>query len=391
MKLGRLILPPIVLSIAFGLVVLLGTRQPQGAEAAPGAVLFPPESACAGGSTTSVTFKWVPYAGESQWLDVGTSPDFLPGTFTGHGPYEYEVGEETLKNLPANQPVYWRVNTLTAGGWITSPTDATVPCGAPKLLWGPLSCDGRFAARVNFRWAASGLDIVAQYIDVSYDPNFPAGSFVSSPRQLPAAQSFNWYNLQANVQTFFRVNALDSRGVWHTSETGGFYPDCAPPVREGIIYTDDRLVINRIGVDAPVNVRDVGADGLLGDPEGPHDVIRYTFPLNQGYGGTPGTPGTTLLAGHLDFRYYGLAVFGHLDQLQPGDVIDYYRGDGTLISYHVDWVEDVAPDTNFGLLAKNGSADAMILVTCNGTFDWDIEEYSARRVVYATAFPSVAQ
>jgi LPXTG-site transpeptidase (sortase) family protein len=388
MKLGRLILPPIVLAAAvFGLIALNAGRHTGTAEAAPGAVLFPPEASCTGGATTTVDFKWVPYAGESQWLDVGTSPDFAPGTFTGHGPYDYGVSDKTLKDLPATQVLYWRVNTLTADGWITSNTDASVPCGAPKLLWGPLSCDGRFAARVNFRWAPSGLDITAQYIDVSFDPNFPAGGFISSPRQIPTAQSFNWYNLQVNTQTYFRVNSLDTNGVWHTSDTGAFYADCAPPVREGIIPSDDRLVINRIGVDAPVNVRDVGSDGLLGDPEGPLDVIRYTFPVNPGYGNYPGQPGTTFIAGHLDFRYYGLAVFGHLDQLQPGDVIDYYRGDGVLVSYVVDWVEDMDPSTNFGLLAQNGSVDAMILITCNGTFDWDVEEYSARRVVHATALP----
>jgi hypothetical protein len=388
MKLGRLILPPIILAAAvFGLIAVNGARHTSSVEAAAGAALYPPEVTCGSGATTAITFKWVPYPGDSQWLDVSTTPEFLPGTFTGHGPYSYEVGEQTIKDLSATQPVYWRVNTLSDGNWLPSNVDAVVPCGAPKLLWGPLTCDNRSTARVNFRWAPSGLDITMQYVDVSYDPNFPAGAFISSSRQLPGAQSLNWYNLRGNVQTFFRVNALDSNGVWHTSDTGAFYADCAPPVREGIIGSDDRLVIGRIGVDAPVNVRDVGGDGLLGDPAGPLDVIRYTFPLNQGYGGYPGQMGTTLIAGHLDFRYYGLAVFGHLDQLQPGDVIDYYRGDGSLVSYVVEWAQDMDPETNFGEMAKNGNVDAMLLVTCNGTFDWEIERYSARRVVYATALP----
>jgi LPXTG-site transpeptidase (sortase) family protein len=262
-----------------------------------------------------------------------------------------------------------------------------VPCAAPKLLWGPMSCDTRFAARVNFQWAPSGFDIVAQYIDLSFDPSFPAGGFINSPRQLPSVGSFTWYNIQANAQTFFRVNAIDSKGVWHTSDTGAFYADCAPPIREGIIGSGDRLIIDKLGIDAPVNIRDVGHEGTMGDPAGPLDVVRYNWPLNPGYGSFPGNGGTTVIAGHLDFRYYGLAVFGHLDQLAPGDVVDYYREDGQLISYQVQQAYDVDPEINFGEFAKNGSVETMVLITCNGTFDWDVEQYSARRVVVATKIP----
>lgn len=387
MKPARLFLPPILIATAFALVLFGANRHGDTAEAAPGAALFPIESSCGSGATTDVTFKWVPYAGESQWLDVSSTPDFSPGSFTGYGPMDYEVAERTIKELPAKNLLFWRVNTFSQSGWTTSTVEGAVPCGAPKLLWGPLSCDSRSSARVNFHWAPSGLDITAQYIDVGFDPTFAPGSFKGSPKQLAAADSYIWYNLQANVQTFFRVNALDSQGVWHTSDVGAFYADCAPPIREGVIPSADRLVISKIGVDAPVNERDVGNDGLLGDPAGPLDVIRYSFPLNQGYGGYPGQPGTTLIAGHLDYRYYGLAVFGALDQLQPGDVVDYYRGDGVQVSYVVQWAQDMDPETNFGELAKNGNQDAMILITCNGTFDWNVEEYSARRVVYATAIP----
>jgi LPXTG-site transpeptidase (sortase) family protein len=253
-----------------------------------------------------------------------------------------------------------------------------------------MSCEGRFMAQVSFRWAPSAAGINASYLDVGTDANFAPGTFVARA-QNPATSTYNWTGLQANVLTHFRINALTNDGRWMSSDLGGFYAECAPPVREGVIGSGDRLFVSRIGIDAPVNIRDIASDGIMGDPAGPLDVVRYNFPLSDGFDGYPGNSGTTLIAGHLDFRNYGLAVFGKLKEIVPGDAIDYLREDGVMVSYQVDWVEDVAPDYPFGALARTTAVDSLVLITCTGQFDWSVEEYPLRRVVYATKVTAPAQ
>jgi LPXTG-site transpeptidase (sortase) family protein len=392
MKLGRLILPPIVLAAVAGFIAFHSAQQARPAEASGAALSLPTASCAVGSSSASVDFSWMPYVGETQWLDVGTTENFAPGTFTGYGPMTIEATSQKVEALPRNTVHFWRINTFGPGGWTSSETGAFVPCGAPKLLWGPTICETRFRARVTIRWAPSAnpAGIAKQYIDVGYDPSFARDTFVARDHG-PATLSYTWSGLAANVQTFFRVNALGNDGVWHTSDLGSFTAECAPPLRLGIIHSGDRLIVPRIGINAPVNVRDVGHAGTMGDPEGPLDVVRYTFPLVDGFGGYPGQGGTTLIAGHLDFRNYGLAVFGHLEQLAEGDVIDYLREDGTLVSYQVSWVSDVHPDFNYGELARNTSTESLVLITCNGEFNWTIEEYPLRRLVYATKLPPAAQ
>lgn len=385
MKPAIFVIPAMFLAAVAAIVAVQATGAPRAVEAA-GARLELPHATCSG-STAKVEFSWFNFAGETQWLDVSTNESFAPGTFTGYGPLSNTATSFTVESLPSTTVHYWRINTLGPTGWTTSDTGVFVPCGAPQLLWGPLSCEGRFRARVDFRWAPVASGIEKQYIDVSYDPSFAPGSFIGR-QHAPITSKYTWSSLQANTPTFFRINALDQNGVWRTSPVAGFTADCAPPVRQGLYHSGDRLIVPSIGVNAPVNVRDV-VSGAMGDPEGPYDVVRYTFPLNEGFGGYPGDGGTTLIAGHLDWRNLGLAVFGHLERLAPGDVIDYVREDGSVISYQVAWVEDVRPDYNFGELARNYSTEAVVLITCNGTFDWGIEEYSHRRVVYATKTAAV--
>ena len=390
MKLGRFILPFIVFAAAAGFIGFNSTRDARPVEAA-GATLNLPDATCSAGSPTAdVSFTWSPFVGDTQWLDISTTDTFAPGTFQGYGPMEMDVAEKIIEDLPAGTVHFFRINTEGPTGWDTSDVQSFVPCGGPALLWGPVSCEDKFRARVNFSWAPLAGNVIRQYIDVGYDPNFAPGTFAGRLHS-PQTMTYEWRALQANLPTFFRVNALDSSGAWHSSATGSFTAECAPPAREGLFHSGDRLIVNSVGIDAPVNVRDVGMDGHMGDPEGPLDVVRYNFPLAEGFGGYPGDGGTTLIAGHLDFRNYGLAVFGQLDQILVGDVVDYLREDGTMVSYQVDWIADVEPDYHFGELARNTATDTLVLITCNGTFDWyGTEQYSHRRLVHATKLPAVA-
>lgn len=389
MKTGR-ILPQLalltVLSVALGFVALQVSDQPTTVQAVGGASLTLPEANCAptANASATVNFKWGSVVGKEQWLDIGTSESFAPGTFRGVGPLDMGLTSQTLQNLPARSVHYWRINTLSESGWETSDTGVFVPCGAPALLWGPLACESKFRAKVSFRWAPSADKIAVQYLDLGFDPGFAPGSFVASPPRTPSTNNYTWSSIYANVGTVFRVNALGADGVWRSSETAGFYADCAPPVREGIIPSADRLTIPRLGVDAPVGIRDVAFDGHLGDPAGAEDVVRYTWPVFDGFGGYPGDGGTTLIAGHVDYYYVGAAIFAPLRDILEGDVATYHRADGVAVTYVVDWVTDLPNDYGFGELARSGSADTLILITCNGDFNYATGEYSHRRVVHLT-------
>jgi hypothetical protein len=160
----------------------------------------------------------------------------------------------------------------------------------------------------------------------------------------------------------------------------------APPITthsvNSVIYgTNDRLVITRLGINAPVNISVVPPDGTMGVPLGANDVVLYDFSAIPGLGGYPGQGGNTVIAGHVDYICC-LAVFAPLRNVQEGDVIDYYTGGGEHYQYVVQWFGDFGPDTNWaGIVAS--TPNSMTLITCNGTFDTVAHEYSHRRVVRA--------
>jgi LPXTG-site transpeptidase (sortase) family protein len=138
-------------------------------------------------------------------------------------------------------------------------------------------------------------------------------------------------------------------------------------------------------------VRDVGPDGQLGDPAGAYDVVRYDFKLFPGMGGYPGSGGTTVIAGHVDYHTGGpshpgpiSAVFWNIRQLGAGDEIDYTRSDGKMVRYRVDWAQRVGTDTDWNSLMTGTSPEGMLLITCDGTFDASAHEYSNRFAAHAT-------
>src|SRR5439155_14857442 len=107
-----------------------------------------------------------------------------------------------------------------------------------------------------------------------------------------------------------------------------------------IYGSNDHLVIKRLGVNAPVNIRPVGPDGVMGNPLGANDVVLYDFSgVPGGLGGYPGSGGNTVIAGHVDYICC-LAVFAPLRNIQEGDLIDYYTGDGSRFTYSVQWFAD---------------------------------------------------
>jgi hypothetical protein len=378
-----------VLAAAAALAGFQMARDTSPVDSASPARLGMPVASCSVNGTASVSFNWFAVPGEEQWLDLGgVDGNFAVGSFQGRM-LEPGVTRYTWSGVPGSVPQLWRVNTWTGeGGWVTSSTGAFVACGAPALLWATTACNGPFQARVDFKWAPTLIDTVWQFLDIGFDPGFAPGTFTTAGEMPPSQLDLTWEGLNANVLTFYRINALGKDGVWRTSPTGSFLAECVPPVNTELRFTNDRLLIPRFGVDAQVNVRDVALDGVLGNPEGPEDVVRYNFPLYPTAQAYPGNGGTTMIAGHVDFAEYGLAVFAPLrSMIAVGDIVEYVRFDGVKVSYVVDWVSDLPPEYPFGQLATNNGVEALVLVTCNGEWNWDQRAYSHRRVVHATIVP----
>jgi sortase A len=139
-----------------------------------------------------------------------------------------------------------------------------------------------------------------------------------------------------------------------------------------------RLVIPRIGVDAPVTVRGVDSSGLMENPSGPEDVAWYDFTARPGQGGN------AVFSGHLDYHDYGPAVFAHLGEVRAGDVVEVRLEDGTLRRYAV--IASVLYPANSApsreIVGPTGR-DMVTLITCGGTWQGRSRGYSERLVVRA--------
>lgn len=150
-------------------------------------------------------------------------------------------------------------------------------------------------------------------------------------------------------------------------------------------FRGTRLIIPKIGVDAPFTVRTVGPDGVMGNPKGPTDVVWYDFSANSNArGGIPGVGGNSIISGHVDYVNYGPAVFWNLRQLQPGDEIQIVLDDGTVLKYVVEWNRTANGATaNWPEIVRATLQESLTLITCTGSFDPATRTYDQRQIVWA--------
>lgn len=140
-----------------------------------------------------------------------------------------------------------------------------------------------------------------------------------------------------------------------------------------------RLVIAKIGVNAPVDSVGLDSSGAMDVPRGWDDVGWFTG------GSIPGQPGLALIDGHLDSTT-GPAVFWHLAQLHPGDQIVVISDSGKRTTFRVNGSGSVPAgnsDWSAGVFQRSGPA-RLILVTCGGTWDRAAHQYRQRLVIDAT-------
>jgi LPXTG-site transpeptidase (sortase) family protein len=165
-----------------------------------------------------------------------------------------------------------------------------------------------------------------------------------------------------------------------TDGVAGTNPEAPVPGQEA----GDRLIIAKISVDAPITMRQVGADGQMPRPEGPQDVVWYDFSAFQGLGGRPGLGGNTVLSGHVDYRDYGPAVFWDLRKVEAGDEIIVRLRDGSEYKYAVQWNRIIdSSSAVWNDIVASTATESVTLITCAGTFDPATRSYDQRRVVWA--------
>lgn len=124
-----------------------------------------------------------------------------------------------------------------------------------------------------------------------------------------------------------------------------------------------RLVIFRLGVQAPIETKGIDSHNVMESPDRPFDVAWYPFTAK------PGSGGNAVFAGHRDFAGVGPAVFWHLGDVAAGDLIEVVGGDGRALRYRVvrTWDYDLATIPMGSVLAQ-GSGDQVTLMTCSGSY-----------------------
>lgn len=126
--------------------------------------------------------------------------------------------------------------------------------------------------------------------------------------------------------------------------------------------------------EAPLGLN---ADGTVGVPKSFTDVGWYK------YGPTPGELGPAVVLGHVD-SYKGAAVFYHLGELAPGDLVYITREDGSVATFRVTGFERY-PQAEFPTDQVYGNIDhaGLRLITCTGVYNHGTLRYDHNLVVYA--------
>ena len=122
-----------------------------------------------------------------------------------------------------------------------------------------------------------------------------------------------------------------------------------------------QLVIEKLGISAPVSTFGLDAELVPEVPYTATDVAWYDFSAR------PGTGGNAVFAGHVTWS--GPAVFYNLDQLQTGDQIQLRDDNGTQLVYEVSSLFQVDPHDPESLKVMWATdRDVMTIITCSGKY-----------------------
>jgi sortase A len=140
------------------------------------------------------------------------------------------------------------------------------------------------------------------------------------------------------------------------------------------------ISIPKLHIQANLDQVGLAQDRTMASPTSPTNPAWFKL------GPRPGAKGNAVLAGHLDGQNFAPAVFYHLKDLSPGDLI--------IITDDHDhpWPFRVARTQSYDArrapLAQifgNAATPQLNLITCAGSWDRSRQEYNDRLVVFADA------
>ncbi|TDS81024.1 class F sortase [Amnibacterium kyonggiense] len=149
-----------------------------------------------------------------------------------------------------------------------------------------------------------------------------------------------------------------------------------PPTRSTAVPM--RVLIPELGVDSSLERLHQDARGVLVAPEYADQAGWWAK------GVVPGDTGAAVIVGHLD-TILGPAVFEHLKQLRPGDLIEVRMSDGRTLRFAVDGSHVVKKALFPSDQVYGPTPDAQLrLITCSEPFDPVAHSYTDNLVVFAT-------
>jgi LPXTG-site transpeptidase (sortase) family protein len=163
-------------------------------------------------------------------------------------------------------------------------------------------------------------------------------------------------------------------------------PDVPPPLPQitpappMLPSTPVRIVIKRLGINAPIKSVGLAKDGTIQvPPSDDPNLVGWYRDMS-----TPGEAGPAVLLGHKDTRTRS-AVFSKLYEIKNGDTIEVKRQDKTTAVFTVGGVEQASKKT-FPTQRVYGQQDnaQLHLITCGGTYDRNTGHYTDNIIVYAT-------
>jgi|SRR5688572_19509292 len=150
------------------------------------------------------------------------------------------------------------------------------------------------------------------------------------------------------------------------------------PIAQEIVGEPVRISIPSIAVDAAIEKVALAKDGSMDVPEHPDDTGWYAL------GPRPGEQGSAAIAGHVDRKDGGAAVFTDLHKVRSGDRIAVQDDKGAVVAFAVREVRryDADADASDVFTSNDGKAHLNV-ITCVGAWDARANRYAERLVVFA--------
>jgi LPXTG-site transpeptidase (sortase) family protein len=149
-------------------------------------------------------------------------------------------------------------------------------------------------------------------------------------------------------------------------------------VFELAVSPPSKLVIERLGISAPIQTVGISVNGAMGVPSNPASVGWYD------QGPKPGETGSAVLAGHVNWDHNKPAIFANLDQITIGDIIEVYTIAEVQISFRVVDIKQYSiHDSAHAVFFSSDSLHRLNIITCSGIWDELLGTHNSRLVVFS--------